>query len=276
MVLISFREWLHSYKTLNAHDGITTFLPVLISFREWLHSYCKSFTERASNNLPLFSSLSESGFIPTEVSSRNVSAIAKFSSLSESGFIPTCDWLIGPVTGKQKFSSLSESGFIPTNRYCTNNIGNCGQVLISFREWLHSYFLSIPSKDLLDMLSSHLFQRVASFLLRLSSRSCFGTIQVLISFREWLHSYMLERFREELSEAGVLISFREWLHSYRCSKHTIRFVFRNVLISFREWLHSYFPVSKRPDWKYTRGSHLFQRVASFLRRLQKFYYRKGK
>ena len=40
-------------------------------------------------------------------------------------------------------------------------------VLISFREWLHSYFLSIPSKDMLNALSSHLFQRVASFLLKL-------------------------------------------------------------------------------------------------------------
>jgi len=88
-----------------------------------------------------------------------------FSSLSESGFIPTnsCDWLVGPVTKKRshlfqrvasflpgvieitsrnvtaEFSSLSESGFIPT---------------LAERLWMLEQCYR----------SSHLFQRVASFL----------------------------------------------------------------------------------------------------------------
>jgi len=37
------------------------------------------------------------------------------------------------------FSSLSESGFIPTIREITVSLGRLGLVLISFREWLHSY-----------------------------------------------------------------------------------------------------------------------------------------
>jgi len=37
-VLISFREWLHSYKEMDIMDH-KDLLDVLISFREWLHSY---------------------------------------------------------------------------------------------------------------------------------------------------------------------------------------------------------------------------------------------
>ena len=37
-----------------------------------------------------------------------------------------------------------------------------------------------------------------------------------------------------------------------------------VLISFREWLHSYQFRNNTCDWLIGRGSHLFQRVASFL------------
>jgi len=64
------------------------------------------------------------------------------------------------------FSSLSESGFIPTTKRRFVGFRAETGVLISFREWLHSY-----SKDLLtglttELESSHLFQRVASFLLK--------------------------------------------------------------------------------------------------------------
>jgi len=88
---------------------------VLISFREWLHSYTRIYATRTMSYGTRFSSLSESGFIPTSF----------FSS---------------PLTwGLHLFSSLSESGFIPTElpRYCSCNSGT--GVLISFREWLHSY-----------------------------------------------------------------------------------------------------------------------------------------
>ena len=90
---------------------------------------------------------------------------SKFSSLSESGFIPTLLYNLARVFGPRSsshlfqrvasflqilklihgvfdrlgFSSLSESGFIPTNiktySWCFRQAG----VLISFREWLHSY-----------------------------------------------------------------------------------------------------------------------------------------
>jgi len=90
---------------------------VLISFREWLHSY----KEQAVSER----------FLP----------IIRFSSLSESGFIPT--WTVCPAAVKKPV-----------------------KVLISFREWLHSY-LQVRSRKFLGFrLSSHLFQRVASFLLR--------------------------------------------------------------------------------------------------------------
>jgi len=140
---------------------------VLISFREWLHSYlsflllinriqkkCSHLFQRVASFLHFrqtwsrlgpsgrFSSLSESGFIPTpETSWRGTTQSSwKFSSLSESGFIPTyeaypglfwqtCSHLFQRVASflrwsnnrdqagvLDKFSSLSESGFIPTKK----------------------------------------------------------------------------------------------------------------------------------------------------------------
>jgi len=67
----------------------------------------------------------------------------------------------------RKFSSLSESGFIPTNVVLLNLSMVFSIVLISFREWLHSYF------DRLGLL--------------------WNQSVVLISFREWLHSYALRK-----------------------------------------------------------------------------------
>ena len=89
----------------------------------------------------MFSSLSESGFIPTPYGIFNVIEFAaKFSSLSESGFIPTSLFSSKvKVLIRTRFSSLSESGFIPTpgTKEIRNPVRN--NVLISFREWLHSY-----------------------------------------------------------------------------------------------------------------------------------------
>ena len=92
-------------------------------------------------NTEEFSSLSESGFIPTKpITVEFVLDVPTFSSLSESGFIPTVGSIEGQVwvEGKRShlfqrvasflrfigfrlrpessvmFSSLSESGFIPT------------------------------------------------------------------------------------------------------------------------------------------------------------------
>ena len=144
-----------------------------------------------NNQIPVkFSSLSESGFIPTyqyyldlrpdgscsHLFQRVASFLLKdkqtldlfkaglFSSLSESGFIPTTSWTrcscqrtchrshlfqrVASFLLKTKrrliyfetvsFSSLSESGFIPTS-WGSGWDRNPELVLISFREWLHSY-----------------------------------------------------------------------------------------------------------------------------------------
>ena len=62
---------------------------VLISFREWLHSY-RNVTGIVRAITIQFSSLSESGFIPTDgAQSHPGRSAVRFSSLSESGFIPT-------------------------------------------------------------------------------------------------------------------------------------------------------------------------------------------
>ena len=63
-----------------------------------------------------------------------------FSSLSESGFIPTMIGIESQFQCRSVFSSLSESGFIPTRiADCIDEEGVIELVLISFREWLHSY-----------------------------------------------------------------------------------------------------------------------------------------
>ena len=64
-----------------------------------------------------FSSLSESGFIPTEFLLEFLFVLnGQFSSLSESGFIPTILDLLEGTFERLGFSSLSESGFIPTKK----------------------------------------------------------------------------------------------------------------------------------------------------------------
>ena len=63
-------------------------------------------------------------------------------------------------------------------------------VLISFREWLHSYDDKFYQIRAMAENGSHLFQRVASFLQLMDKQQVISLIHgVLISFREWLHSY---------------------------------------------------------------------------------------
>ena len=87
------------------------------------------------------------------------------------------------------FSSLSESGFIPTQllRFLetTRHFG----VLISFREWLHSYlgFRLKPESSVIEVFSS---LSESGFIPTSRQLSMPGALlSVLISFREWLHSY---------------------------------------------------------------------------------------
>ena len=88
---------------------------------------------------------------------------------------------------------------------------------------------------------------------------------VLISFREWLHSYIGVTYRYVCKHCEVvLISFREWLHSYILILKFCGKLNRFVLISFREWLHSYGNTHYGGHPCPPGGSHLFQRVASFL------------
>jgi len=126
--------------------------------------------------------------------------------------------------------------------------------------------------------SSHLFQRVASFLpkryvLYVANRGRIvlisfrewlhsykkiiaplnmGAVEVLISFREWLHSYWIWSTFTSNQMVEVLISFREWLHSYNMGATLALFFIYFVLISFREWLHSYLKCWN--DYLFQKGS----------------------
>ena len=88
---------------------------------------------------------------------------------------------------------------------------------------------------------SHLFQRVASFLLRYPAECPVGYhFLVLISFREWLHSYSTPD--SQIVQVSV-----------SCSH-----LFQRVA----SFLHSPVVIVSAAN---VRCSHLFQRVASFLR-----------
>ena len=115
--------------------------PVLISFREWLHSYIEENKTCNNKKLNLFSSLSESGFIPTK------RRFTVFWEVIWTVLISFREWLhsytiendLVVLSNQRKFSSLSESGFIPTQAERNGRNDCCSK-------------------------SSHLFQRVASFL----------------------------------------------------------------------------------------------------------------
>jgi len=119
------------------------------------------------------------------------------------------------------FSSLSESGFIPTFK----------RRFIGFR---------------VETGSSHLFQRVASFLHKDILNSFMTGLAEFSSLSEsgfipTNMSYVAYR----ISKETVLISFREWLHSYLIDELDTKYGIRVVLISFREWLHSYLNIPSR-------------------------------
>jgi len=88
---------------------------VLISFREWLHSYNFE-VHGVSQKILLFSSLSESGFIPTQ------NLLSRIMTRYQMVLISFREWLHSyksilkglKKAVNQMFSSLSESGFIPT------------------------------------------------------------------------------------------------------------------------------------------------------------------
>jgi len=129
-------------------------------------------------------------FLPMTIKEEAMFLFAEFSSLSESGFIPTDsqqpgqkvvpevvlisfrEWLHSyTILNSQNrkwypktFSSLSESGFIPTDSQQPGQKVVPEVVLISFREWLHSYLYKKNGFMCSAVKSSHLFQRVASFL----------------------------------------------------------------------------------------------------------------
>ena len=177
----SFKEMFSKFSSLsesgfiptrrNLINAPPTWGAVLISFREWLHSYSRRSNKWGPGGEPgshLFQRVAS--FLPTWSSSFYRWRPSKFSSLSESGFIPTFAeasprrlrpfgvlisfrewlhsyWTVCPAAvekGKKKFSSLSESGFIPTMADGPSNLSIPVVVLISFREWLHSYCIFNP------------------------------------------------------------------------------------------------------------------------------------
>ena len=202
-VLISFREWLHSYpwkqillpwnSKLSSHlfQRVASFLQindVVKQNERYLSSHLfqrvASFLLMLINATPheiniMFSSLSESGFIPTRSPRRR--CLHRFNTV----LISFREWLHSYVT----------TIIILTNSHQT--------VLISFREWLHSYCMLIKLLQGVFERCSHLFQRVASFLLQPKGYGCWNNVTgVLISFREWLHSY----YAEEEKTVTVIVS----------------------------------------------------------------------
>jgi len=215
MVLISFREWLHSYPEINNHARLHGGF-VLISFREWLHSYL--------GVLAL-------AFIFYYICSHLFQRVASFlqKQLRSNSRGPGV-W----------FSSLSESGFIPTVLWFKNGTTWCSRVLISFREWLHSYLEPKKEGGNVAIPCSHLFQRVASFLLAIpswafrvfmSSSHLFQRVASFLQPAENTLFIVSTLVFSSLSESGFIPTFLNKLNKF--------FSRYKVLISFREWLHSY-------------------------------------
>ena len=113
-------------------------------------------------------------------------------------------------------------------------------VLISFREWLHSYTFDRLGLVWDQVVGSHLFQRVASFLHQRRLGGVRHKVPGSSHLFQRVASFLLMRLIQGCFDRLVLISFREWLHSYQCVFHPDASCYRlPVLISFREWLHSY-------------------------------------
>ena len=142
------------------------FKGVLISFREWLHSYKwypQIIVVRKHSSSHLFQRVAS--FLRIIKLIHGVFDRLGFSSLSESGFIPTfLGFRLRPesgVIGSHLFQRVAS--FLLENFKA--GLTQAGlEVLISFREWLHSYWQKLPVIKNPVSKSSHLFQRVASFL----------------------------------------------------------------------------------------------------------------
>mgnify|MGYP006870512703 CR=1 FL=1 len=162
---------------------------VLISFREWLHSYGEAMDKQQLLKLIQFSSLSESGFIPTR---RSIWGSMKLWS---SVLISFREWLHSYRYYKGHRSRVSQ------------------EVLISFREWLHSYPVAQRQSESFSVISSHLFQRVASFLHRFA-RGCFWPFRFSSHLFQRVASFLRFGYRTDdsrwsskfssLSESGFI------------------------------------------------------------------------
>ena len=190
---------------------------------------------------------------------------SKFSSLSESGFIPTFDMDKPVLKVTEGFSSLSESGFIPTAMAKLVNLTPHTVVLISFREWLHSYNRKYQETVVSDLASSHLFQRVASFL---------QTVDIQPSGQVARGSHLFQRVASFLlfQSPNWCIRFGRCSHLFQrvASFLRVRSLTEEELaaIMFSSLSESGFIptvyVVSTLVLSAVQGSHLFQRVASFL------------
>jgi len=164
-VLISFREWLHSYEEmfvdnlmdLNSSSHLFQRVASFLHFNDDVslckQDICSHLFQRVASFLPNKNIDIEELF---KKSSHLFQRVASFLRLG---------MFFDDETKSFLFSSLSESGFIPTGLYFSEETKEFLWVLISFREWLHSYTHHSHSVRVTFTLpSSHLFQRVASFL----------------------------------------------------------------------------------------------------------------
>jgi len=150
-VLISFREWLHSYE----------YVPVV---RAILQRYCSHLFQRVASFLRAKDLL----------------------------------WLLLILN---RFSSLSESGFIPTT--CRRGSGTPRHQSSSHLFQRVASFLPPPPRGaclFILLFSSHLFQRVASFLLEVRSRHFYGFRIRRSHLFQRVASFLLSAVKENVKE----------------------------------------------------------------------------
>ncbi len=142
-VLISFREWLHSYRKLLQFN--------VPGSRRSSHLFQRVASFLLNEKQPDSSKVEVRSHLFQRVASflriQKEQAVSKKCSGSHlfqrvASFLQILKLLQG-VFERLGFSSLSESGFIPTWNIDDSHPRTCGWVLISFREWLHSYTIII-------------------------------------------------------------------------------------------------------------------------------------
>ncbi len=193
LVLISFREWLHSYNHQESEEAKRR-TTVLISFREWLHSYrwrlkptlvLKRYGSHLFQRVASFLHIQEQhgglGHWPN--------VLISFREWLHSYLIHGVFDRLGLLWSSHLFQRVA-SFLLGTFADQLDDIQL--QVLISFREWLHSYDRGFPCRIFNGIECSHLFQRVASFL-----------------HQEELHRYCsCNRGFSSLSESGFIPTLR--------------------------------------------------------------------